>query len=117
MLIEHVLKNDKDVIAELLTTNQYFIAHPGDNEYARERYEEKFAEVTGPDYVESQVEKRREQIKRDFNFEAMPEKVDRALEAARNEAKKTVAKFTTALEKGIYTHPSFPLFEQISWHR
>ncbi len=108
MLIEHVLKNDKDVIAELLTTNQYFIAHPGDNEYARERYEEKFAEVTGPDYVESQVEKRREQIKRDFNFEAMPEKVDRALEAARNEAKKTVAKFTTALEKGIYTHPSFP---------
>ena len=31
MLIEHVLKKDKDVIAELLTTNEYFIAHPGDN--------------------------------------------------------------------------------------
>jgi hypothetical protein len=36
MLIEHVLREDKNVIAELLTTNRYFIAHPGDNEYARE---------------------------------------------------------------------------------
>ena len=31
MLIEYVLANDKDVISELLTTNEYFIAHPGDN--------------------------------------------------------------------------------------
>ena len=28
MLIEYVLKKDKDVIAELLTTSEYFIAHP-----------------------------------------------------------------------------------------
>ena len=35
MLIEHVLMKDKDVIAELLTTNEYFIAHPGDNDYAK----------------------------------------------------------------------------------
>ena len=45
MLIEHVLRKDKDVIAELLTTNEYFIAHPGDNEYAREHYEKRIAEI------------------------------------------------------------------------
>ena len=29
LLIEHILKRDRDVIAELLTTDEYFIAHPG----------------------------------------------------------------------------------------
>ena len=48
MLIEHVLRKDKDVIAELLTTNEYFIAHPGDNEYAREYYDKRIAEIMDP---------------------------------------------------------------------
>ncbi len=61
MLIEHVLKKDQNVIAELLTTNEYFIAHPGNNEYARERYEERIAEVMAPDFIDAQVEIRREQ--------------------------------------------------------
>lgn len=108
MLIEHVLKEDRDVIVELLTTNRYFIAHPGDNEYARERYEERIAEVTDPGFVESQVEKRREQIKRDFNFKDMPEKAERALVAARKDAEKTVAKYQTALDKGMFPHPGYP---------
>ena len=59
MLIEHVLKKDKDVIAELLTTSEYFIAHPGSNEYAKEHYQEKVAEALDPGYVEEQVERRR----------------------------------------------------------
>ena len=108
MLIEHVLKKDKDVIAELLTTNEYFIAHPGDNAYAREHYEKKVAEITGPGYVEAQVKKRREQIKRDFNFEDMPEKAARALEDTRRDAEKTVAVYKATLDKGMYRHPSYP---------
>jgi len=108
MLIEHVLKEDKDVIAELLTTNEYFIAHPGDNEYAREHYEERIAEITGSGYVDAQIEKRRTQIKKDFNFVDMPEKAERALVDARKDAEKTVAKYKTALEKGMYPHPNFP---------
>ena len=108
LLIQHVLKKDENVIAELLTTNDFFIAHPGDNEYARERYEEKVAEVTGDGYVEAQVQKRREQIDRDFNFKGMPEKAKEALQAKRNEATRITANFTTALEKGLYSHPSFP---------
>lgn len=112
LLIQHILKKDKNVIAELLTTNNFFIAHPGDNEYARKQYEEKVAEVLGSGYVEAQVQKRQEQIDRDFNFKAMPEKAKEALQARRNEAIRTVAKFTSELEKGIYSHPSFPFTEK-----
>ena len=108
MLIEYVLKNDKDVIAELLTTNKYFIAHPGDNEYAQEHYDKKIAEITDPGFVEAQVEKRREQTMRDFNFEGMPEKVERALKDARRDAEKTVSVFKATLDKGMYRHPNFP---------
>ena len=108
MLIEHVLKKDKDVIAELLTTNQYFIAHPGDNDYAREHYEKRIAEVLDTGYVEAQVEKKREQIKRDFNYEGMPEKAKRALENARREAELIVSLYKGEQEKGMNRHPNFP---------
>ena len=97
LLIEHVLKKDENVISELLTTNEFFIAHPGDNEYARERYEEKLMEVTDPGYIEARVQKRQEQIDRDFNFKAMPEKAKEALQATRNEAIRITANFTDAL--------------------
>ena len=108
MLIEYVLANDREVISELLTTNEYFIAHPGDNEYAREHYESKVREITSPAFVESQVETRREQIKRDFNFENMPEKAERALESARRDAERTVALYQLALDNGLNRHPSYP---------
>ena len=108
MLIEHVLKKDKDVIAELLTTNQYFIAHPGDNDYAREHYEKRIAEVLDPGYVDAQVEKKRGQIKRDFNYEGMPEKAKKALESARREAQLIVSLYKGALDNGMNRHPNFP---------
>ena len=108
MLIEHVLRKDKDVIAELLTTNEYFIAHPGDNEYAREHYQKQIAKVMDPGFVEAHVEKRRGQIKRDFNFENMPKKAEEALAAARRDAEKTVAVYKETLDKGMHRHPGFP---------
>jgi hypothetical protein len=108
MLIEHVLKKDTDVIAELLTTNKYFIAHPGENEYAREHYEKKVAEIMDPGFVQARIELRKEQIKRDFNFEDMPEKAKNALESARRDAEKTVAMYQAALDKGMHRHPNFP---------
>ena len=112
MLIEHVLKKDKDVIAELLTTSEYFIAHPGSNEYAKEHYQEKVAEVLDPGYVEEQVERRREQIARDFNFVDMPEKAARALESARKDAEKMVTKYKTAIDKGMYPFPGYPFSQK-----
>lgn len=108
MLIEHVLKKDKDVIAELLTTNKYFIAHPGDNNYAREHYEKKIAEIMDPGFVEDRIELKRNQIKRDFNFEDMPEKAEEALVAARKDAERTVAMYKETLDKGMHRHPNFP---------
>ncbi|MDB4730272.1 DUF1588 domain-containing protein [bacterium] len=108
MLIEHLLKKDQNVIAELLTTNEYFIAHPGNNEYARERYEERIAEVMGSGYVDAQVEIRRKQVSQDFNFVDMPEKAENALKSARKDAEKTVAKYKTALDKGMHPFPSYP---------
>ncbi|MDB4864259.1 DUF1588 domain-containing protein [Pirellulaceae bacterium] len=108
MLIEYVLANDKDVISELLTTNKYFIAHPGDNEYAREHYDLRLGEITDPGFVASQVEKRREQIKRDFNFENMPEKAERALADAERDAERTVSLYRLALGNGLNRHPSYP---------
>lgn len=108
MLIEHILKKDKDVIAELLTTNEYFVAHPGDNEYAKEHYEARIAEVMDQGFVEAQVEKRRKQIAKDFNFKDMPEKAERALESARKEAEKVVSIYQLAQDKGMYQHPGYP---------
>ncbi|MDA9857998.1 DUF1588 domain-containing protein [Rubripirellula sp.] len=35
-LVMHIVQQDKDVLAELLTTDQYFVAHSGDNDYERE---------------------------------------------------------------------------------
>ena len=77
-----------------------------------ERYEERFAEVTAPDYIESQVENRRQQIAGDFNFDEMPEKAEQALQATRNEATRIVENFNKAKEQGIYAHPSFPFTEK-----
>ncbi|MDB4480467.1 DUF1588 domain-containing protein, partial [Akkermansiaceae bacterium] len=108
MLIEHTLKKDKDVIAELLTTNEYFIAHPGDNNYAREHYEKKIAEIMNPGFVETRIELKRNQIKGDFNFKDMPEKAEEALVAARKDAEQTVAMYKAALENGLHRHPNFP---------
>lgn len=112
MLIEHVLRKDRDVITELLTTNDYFVAHPGDNDYARERYEERVAEVLDSGYVQEQVELRRKRIASDFNFVDMPEKAERALQDARKDAEKTVAKYRAALDKGMNPFPGYPFSQK-----
>jgi hypothetical protein len=109
MLIERVLKKDKDVIAELLTTNEYFIAHPGDNDYAREFYEQQLAEVLDPGYVDAQIQLKRQQLDNAQPHQKKdPKEVDRQIAAAREKAESKVRKFKTALEAGINPHPEFP---------
>ena len=96
MLIEYVLKQDQNVIAELLTTNQYFVAHPGDNEYAREAYESMLAEVTSPNYVESQANERREALKRNLDPNLKLEQREAQIKRARDQAEFKVMRFTRA---------------------
>lgn len=38
-LVRHVVKEDKDVLARLLTTEKYFVAHSGDNEQERRTHD------------------------------------------------------------------------------
>ncbi|MDG2219948.1 MAG: DUF1588 domain-containing protein [Rubripirellula sp.] len=109
MLIEHVLKHDKDVIAELLTTNEWFIAHPGDNEYAREFYEARIAEITSPDFIQKRVAKRKEGLDREAKqFQIPADEAERRLNQIRNDAKQKVQQFETALKDGRNPHPNFP---------
>jgi len=109
MLIEHVLKNDRDVIAELLTTNQYFVAHPGDNEYAREFYDEKIAKVTAPGYVENEIaEKEKQLIERREKSGLSDEKWQKEIARVKKKAELVVKRFRAALDLGITPHPDFP---------
>lgn len=107
MLIEHHLKRDQDVIAELLTTDRYFVAHPGDNEYAREFYEKRVAEYTAPDYVAKQVAKKDRELD-SHQEEYTKEERKRRLDETRKRAEGKVELVKDALEKGFHPHPSFP---------
>jgi hypothetical protein len=47
LIIIHHLKKDRNFIEEILTTDRFFVAHPGDNEYAQRVYEENGSNVIG----------------------------------------------------------------------
>ena len=59
-LVEYFINRDQDVIRELLTSNRFYVAHPGDNDIARQYLEE----VQHPEYVERKVSRRIEEFKR-----------------------------------------------------
>ena len=40
VLVKHIVKQDKDVLVELLTSERYFVAHSGDNELERQHNRE-----------------------------------------------------------------------------
>ena len=113
MLIEYHLKRDKDVIAELLTTDQYFVAHPGDNQFAREFYHERITEYTASKYVSTQVAKKKEQLDREqkeWNYSSEERK--KRLDEARKRAELKVNHVNTALKKGLNPHPNFPFSDR-----
>lgn len=113
MLINHILSKDEDVIAELLTTNEYFVAHPGDNEFARDFYDERIAEVTHPKYLKREIIKAREEYaKRKKPGHVSPEEWEEKrlkwIEEKKKKAERTLKFFSLALEEGINPHPDFP---------
>ena len=113
MLIEYHLKRDQDVIAELLTTDQYFVAHPGDNRFAREFYDERIAEYTAAGYVSIQVAKKKEELDRqqeEWNHSSEERK--KRLDQARQRAELKVTHVKTALKKGLNPHPNFPFSDR-----
>jgi hypothetical protein len=59
-LVQYFINRDQNVISELLTSNRFYVAHPGDNDIARQYLEE----VLQKDYVERKVNKRIKDFKR-----------------------------------------------------
>ncbi|MFK7788605.1 MAG: DUF1588 domain-containing protein [Phycisphaeraceae bacterium] len=106
-LIEFRLKEDKDVIARLLTGSEFFVAHPGDNDYAKEVYEATLAEVLHPDYVEDYVSDQRQRLlkhpkAKDADY------VSLRIEREREKAQNKVERFKQALADGLKPFPSYP---------
>jgi len=109
MLIEYHLKRDKDVIAELLTTDQYFVAHPGDNQFAREFYDERISEYTASEYVDNQVARKKGELDRhQKEWSYSPEERKKRLDQARTNAERKVMHVKTAMKDGLNPHPNFP---------
>lgn len=113
MLINHILSEDKDVIAELLTTNEYFVAHPGDNAFAKEFYDERIAEVIHPEYIELQIAKAGEEYAKrkkpgHVSEDEWEKKRLEWMEEKKKKAERTLKFFSLALEDGINPHPNFP---------
>jgi hypothetical protein len=116
-LINHILEKDEDVIAELLTTNEYFVAHPGDNDFAKEFYDDRIAEVTHPDYLKQEIAKAEEQYAKrkkpgHVSPEEWEEKRVKWVEEKRKKAERTLNFFSLALEEGINPHPDFPFSDR-----
>lgn len=107
-LVEYFINRDQDVIEQLLTSNQFYVAHPGNNQIAREY----LTESLRPDYVELKVSQRLDafiQAKRDPERQQEKEELDRIRRQAEERAKVT----GWAIEDGLRPFPSWPYTRQI----
>ena len=102
-LVEYWVNRDRDVIRELLTSNRFYVAHPGDNAIARKFH----AEVIEADYVEKEVQKRLDDFlraKRDPNRQQEQEELQRV----RTRAERHFKRSQQALQDGITPFPGWP---------
>lgn len=107
-IIEYQLERDQNVIEELLTSNRFFIAHPGDNQAAKAFYEE----VIRPDYVEIKVQEKLDQFaqqKRDPKAKREKEELDRIRRNAEDRTKRV----KEAIEDGLTPFPGWPYSREI----
>ncbi|MEM7234780.1 MAG: DUF1588 domain-containing protein, partial [Planctomycetota bacterium] len=109
LLIEYILEKDKDVIAELLTTNRYFIAHPGDNKYAKDVVERHAKLLEDEDYVANEVARRKEGLDRAREAgDVNPRDYESQLKSARRTAEMRARVFRETKEAGMTPYPGFP---------
>lgn len=107
-LVEYFINRDQEVIRELLTSNRFYVAHPGDNDIARQYLED----VQHPDYVKRKVNRRIEEFKRakrDPEREQEQEELER-IERLANERVKTVQQ---ALDDKLTPFPGWP-YERVN---
>ena len=100
--ILHFINRDKDVIKELLTSNRFIVAHPGDNEIARKFYQE----ALRPDYVQRQIKKRLDSYKKSKrNPQGESEKKD--LARIRTMAEHRAKNVRLAIQDGLTPFPGW----------
>lgn len=107
-LVEYFINRDQDVIKELLTSNRFYVAHPGDNEIAQQYLEE----VLHADYVDRKVNKRVEEFKRakrDPKRKQEKEELDRIRRQATARAKVV----REALDDNFIPFPGWP-YERVN---
>jgi hypothetical protein len=102
-LVEYFINRDRDVIKELLTSNRFYVAHPGDNEIAQQY----LAEVLHTDYVERKVNKRVEEFKRAKRDPKRKQEKDE-LDRIRRQATARVKVVREALEDNFTPFPGWP---------
>lgn len=101
-LVEYFINRDQDVIEELLTSNRFYVAHPGNNAIARNLHDA----VIQPDYVEGKVNQRIEAFKRSKRD---PERKQEKEELARirRDAEARAKVVSMALEDGFTPFPGW----------
>jgi hypothetical protein len=108
-LIMHTLKQDKNVITELLTTNKYFVAHPGDNQYAKEHFEKNIADLSRKNYIEEMVAKKKADIeKNQKNRKLKPEEITKRINEEKKKAERAVKSLKEAQANKLNAFPGFP---------
>ena len=105
-VIQYRLREDEDVIARLLTGNEFYIAHNGDSDKAKKIYEESIAEVLAADYVENLVTKKREQLEK-REKPVKPEAFQRMVDDVRKKAEASVRRYRQAIDDGFKPFPGF----------
>lgn len=107
-LVEYFINRDQNVISELLTSNRFYVAHPGDNDIALQYLKE----VQHPEYVQRKVDRRIEEFKRakrDLEGDKEQEELER-IERLANERVKVVKQ---ALDDGLTPFPGWP-YERVN---
>ena len=107
-LVQYFINRDKDVIRELLTSNRFYVAHPGDNNIARHYYDE----VIRENYVELKTNQKLEQFKRQKRDpERKQEKEE--LNRIRRQAEQRAKVVKMALEDKLTPFPGWP-YERVN---
>lgn len=110
LIIEYQLRRDQNFIPALLTGTGFYVAHPGDNNYAKEMYDTALADVLQPNYIESTVAKRHAELDRDPKM--TEERREKELKRTRDRAEHTLKQYKQAVADGLKPAPRFPFTQR-----
>jgi len=102
-LVRYFINRDEDVIAELLTSNRFYVAHTGDNDIAQHYFDEAIRE----DYVELKIRQKLEHYKR-AKRDSERKQEQEELATIRRQAEERSKVVRMAIEDGLTPFPGWP---------